>query len=182
MNIITVTYGNTFYYIRPDVTLNRDCTDFYCHPEITSVSAAPFLYTRIERAGKAVAAKFAERYFGKIGYGVNVTGISIIDKNEPCSYLAANAMDSSTYYTGLYEWASFPLVEIYAEAERWCDKISGTYGDMLLWKETFSRKIEKITRYTPIRTGDFIALELCPAVTFPPGEKVRFHEISFKIV
>lgn len=182
MNIITVTYGSNFYYIRPDVTLNRDCTDFYCQPEITSVSAAPFLYTRIERAGKAVAAKFAERYYKKIGYGVNLTGISIIDKNEPYSYFAANALDSSTYFTGVCEWESFPLGEICAEAERWCDKISGTEGDMLLWKERFSREIERITYYTPIRTGDFVALELCPAVEFPQGEMVRFHEISFKII
>ena len=45
----------------------------------------------------------------------------------------------------------------------------------------FYEKIEKITKYTSVRTGDFIAMELHTPVIMPSEMAIKFGEISFSI-
>ena len=59
MNIVTVPYNSDFYYIRPDISLNRDSNDYFCPDEVTEITVAPFVYIRMDKAGKAISYKFA---------------------------------------------------------------------------------------------------------------------------
>lgn len=173
MNIVTVPYNSDFYYIRPDISLNRDSNDYFCPDEVTEITVAPFVYIRMDKAGKAISYKFAGRYCSQIGYGVNLTAQSLINKDYPMSFLTANSLDNTTYVSKLYLPEEFPANDLQDNSLQ----ILNT--EELI--DRFHKQIEKITRLTSVRTGDLILLELTEPSIVKFGETVKFGEISFSI-
>lgn len=170
MNIVTVPYNSDFYYVRPDISLNRDSNDYFCPDEVTEITVAPFVYIRMDKAGKAISYKFAGRYCSQMGYGVNLTAQSLINKDYPMSFLTANSLDNTTYVSKLYLPEEFPTNEL--------EGLNINSAELL---ERFYKQIEKITKLTSVRTGDLILLELSAPVTVKVGENVKFGDLSFSI-
>ncbi len=168
MNILTVSHNSDFYYIRPDISLNRDSNDYFCPDGITEITVAPFIYIRMDKAGKAVSRKFAPRYYSTVGYGVNLTAASLINCEVPQSFLTANSLDNTTYVSATYSFEEFPFEIL--------DNLSGEKI-----KEIFNEQIEKITRLTSVRTGDYIAIELAPHTPITVGKSIKLGEIAFTI-
>ena len=193
MNIITVPYNSDFHYIRPDISLNRDSNDYFCPDDITEIAVVPFIYIRMERAGKAISAKFANRYCSQIGYGVSLSAKSLIVENRPGSFQTAKSLDTSTYISQLFQPEHYPSENILKGLEYMEQNIAGfQFDDENPWKDLlasdagrimqfFYEKIEKITKYTSVRTGDFIAMELHTPVIMPSEMAIKFGEISFSI-
>ena len=169
MNIVTVPYNSDFYYIRPDISLNRDSNDYFCPDEVTEITVAPFVYIRMDKAGKAISYKFAGRYCSQIGYGVNLTAQSLVNKDYPMSFLTANSLDNTTYISKLYTPEEFPAD---------CINLDFSKAELI---ERFHKQIEKITRLTSVRTGDLIVLELAEPAAVKLGETVKFGELSFSV-
>ena len=69
MNIIVKTKGGSIY-CRPDTTWERENKDLYTPDFIESFSFTPVLFARISKAGKFVGAKYANRYYDGIGFGI----------------------------------------------------------------------------------------------------------------
>lgn len=178
MNIVTVPYNSDFYYIRPDISLNRDSNDYFCPDEITEITVAPFVYIRMDKAGKAISFKFAGRYCSQIGYGVNLTAQSLVNKDYPMSFLTANSLDNTTYVSKLYLPQEFPadLLKNNNLQENIFQDFNAT--ELI---ERFYKQIEKITRLTSVRTGDLIILELAEPVPVKIGSNIKLGELSFSI-
>ncbi len=196
MNILTISHNSDFYYIRPDISLNRDSNDYFCPDGITEITVAPFIYIRMDKAGKAVSRKFAPRYYSTVGYGVNLTAASLIDSSVPQSFLTANSLDNTTYVSKTYTFEEFPFDNFANELKHICRdlNIPAEYSEFLLGKEKneqsshiekimqiFNAEIEKITRLTSVRTGDYIAIELAPHTPLPIGNSFKFGEIAFNV-
>ena len=137
MNIITNIHGSNDYFIRPGTSLNKGGNDYFCHDEITEVTAVPFIWIKTDRAGKCVSKRFAKNYFTTGGYGVRLIANSLI-KDTPASWLLANSLNSTTFLSG-----------------------------EILTKENFTpdfskitEVIEKVSKYTSFNIGDLIALDL----------------------
>ncbi len=177
MNIITTTYNSNFFYIRPDISLNRDSNDYFCPEEIKEFTVAPFLYVRMDRAGKAVQAKFAQRYYSSIGYGLNITAKSLIDSSHPQSFLMANSLDNSTIISPLYGIDSFPFDKLKGTPLTANCK-NGTIEDVIV---LFNRKIEQISSLASFKTGDFIAIEIAEEKSILIGDRILFGELDFRI-
>ena len=177
MNIITTTYNSKFFYIRPDISLNRDSNDYFCPEEIKELTVAPFLYIRMDKAGKAVQAKFAQRYYSTIGYGLNITAKSLIDKNFPQSFLMANSLDNSTIVSPLYNIEEFPIKTLKATSLT-ANCQDGTIENII---DLFNRKIEQISPLTSFKTGDYIAVEIAEHVNIGIENMVQLGELSLKI-
>jgi hypothetical protein len=178
MNIVTVPYNSDFYYIRPDISLNRDSNDYFCPDEITEITVAPFVYIRMDKAGKAISFKFAGRYCSQIGYGVNLTAQSLVNKDYPMSFLTANSLDNTTYVSKLYLPQEFP-----ADLLKNNNLQENIFLDFNATEliERFYKQIEKITRLTSVRTGDLIILELAEPVPVKIGSNIKLGELSFSI-
>ncbi len=178
MNIVTVPYNSDFYYIRPDISLNRDSNDYFCPDEITEITVAPFVYIRMDKAGKAISFKFAGRYCSQIGYGVNLTAQSLVNKDYPMSFLTANSLDNTTYVSKLYLPQEFPadLLKNNNLQENIFQDFNAT--ELI---ERFYKQIEKITRLTSVRTGDLIILELAEPAPVKIGSNIKLGELSFSI-
>lgn len=179
MNIVTVPYNSDFYYIRPDISLNRDSNDYFCPDEVTEITVAPFVYIRMDKAGKAISYKFAGRYCSQIGYGVNLTAQSLVNKDYPMSFLTANSLDNTTYVSRLYLPEEFPTDSL-QENNLQGHNINLNFSTSELI-DRFHKQIEKITRLTSVRTGDLILLELAEPAPVKLGETVKFGELSFTI-
>ncbi len=178
MNIVTVPYNSDFYYIRPDISLNRDSNDYFCPDGITEITVAPFVYIRMDKAGKAISFKFAGRYCSQIGYGVNLTAQSLVNKDYPMSFLTANSLDNTTYVSRLYLPEELPA-DILKSNNLQENNLQNFSTTELV--ECFHKQIEKITRLTSVRTGDLIVLELAEPAPVKIGDIVNLGEISFSI-
>lgn len=189
MNITTTTYNSNLFYVRPDISLNRDSNDYFCPDDITEITVAPFLYVRMDKAGKAVQSKFASRYYSSVGYGINLTAKSLIDAEHPESFLMANSLDNSTFVSQLYKTGLFPLeilkqstIKINGNATN----VGGTefaepQDQMERVVEMFNRKIESVSRLTSFKTGDYIAIETAPHQPVQIGDTIEFGELKFRI-
>lgn len=129
MNIIVVKADGS-YYTRPDSTLEREMKDFYLPGDCCAVEAHRCIFVKIKKAGKAVAERFAERYFDSCSRGLLFYGI-MEGKDNLTPYI-----DYSTILKGECQE---PLTE--------------------QQHSLFATALSKVTRHTSVRIGDFICIE-----------------------
>ncbi len=198
MNIVTVPFNSTFYYIRPDISLNRDSNDYFCPECISEITVVPFIYIRMDKAGKSIASKFAERYYSQIGYGLNLSAKSLVEEGIPLSAAMANSLDNTTYVSDLNKFEEFNIGEFASQLREFAEQkfiresgvsvrihiAEGRDGDEVRMdhiREMFNRKIALITPFTSVRSGDYIAIELSDPVPLPFNRRIKFGEISFMV-
>ena len=146
MNIIIKPYNpqEGLFYFKPDTTLNRDYTNLYLPHFIKRVEAKELFYTRIDRAGKGIAERYASRYFSKGNYALS---ISIAPDNfpnaTPSQVPSAAIINGSVANSIDYSFYSMPAEKI---------------EDPQLIEE-FCKYIAQITEIISLRTGDIIAIE-----------------------
>lgn len=197
MNIITKPYGSKLHYIKPDISYNKDWNDYFCPESITELAAVPFLYTRIERAGKAIASKFAERYYTGIGYGIQLVATSLLQSNHPENWHLAHSLDNTVYFSPLQAKEESP--KIIQVLQTWtlpgdCTaKIVEEQADAFVQSlfstdliSLMNNAIEEISLYSSLKTGDFIAFELPFTQPFlmpqQSGTTIQLGEIHFTII
>lgn len=171
MNIIAVPYNRAHFYFRPDSSINRAWADFYMPDFVTQISAVPFAYVKICKAGKAVMKRFAGRYYDSPGYGIAVRADSLIDP-APASFCIANALDYSTYFS--YD-SKRPVNELF------------TKNDVAIpimpfpSKEEIEQGIEHVTSIASIRQGDILLFELHEGVKLVCGDRIGLGDSIFSI-
>lgn len=183
MNIVTIPYGGKSHYLRPDTSYNKDRNDYFCPDPITQLAAVPFMYIRIDKAAKAVSAKFASRYYSAIGYGMRLIAPELIIPGSPETWWLANSLDLSTYFGD----SVLP-----SEAETVLDAVRtiASTHPVLTAPSAFTEKInsslEAVTQYTSLKTGDYLTLDLTPehAYLFTKGKEDTFvlGELQIRII
>lgn len=70
--------------IRPDSSRNKDNGDYYIPDGISSLGAAPVVFARLCKTGKAIEAAYADRYWDAYSFGVFLypDGNTIFDKTS----------------------------------------------------------------------------------------------------
>ena len=154
MNIIIKPYNpqEGLFYFKPDTTLNRDYTNLYLPHFIKRVEAKELFYTRIDRAGKGIAERYASRYFSKGNYALSISIAPDIFPNAapsatpsaaPNTTPSAAIINRSVANSIDYSFYSMP---------------AGKIEDPQLIEE-FCKYIAQITEIISLRTGDIIAIE-----------------------
>lgn len=166
MNIIAVPYNRRSFYLRPDTTLNRDCLDFYLPENITSLSAVPFAYVKVCKAGKSLLRKFAYRYYGGLGYGLALEATPLIVPGEPASFVEANSLDYSTYLlTEDSEGDGVTPPDFIKEGESLFTLTPPA-------REEIEQTIERVTSIISIRYGDLLLFDLHKGVELLCGQRI----------
>ncbi len=167
MNILVSPYSRGHFYFRSDSTLIRMLTDFYAPDYVKSVFAVPVLCFRSMRSGKAVPARFAERYLGPFSCGILLRPVlSEGYTEEEDRVFVENALD----YTTVIPYSLLPADRLrdFISAKRpFTIKINGITKVEITTvpeSENIRTRFEEISRYSSLRTGDFIALELSEPV------------------
>ena len=150
MNIIIKPYNpqEGLFYFKPDTTLNRDYTNLYLPHFIKRVEAKELFYTRIDRAGKGIAERYASRYFSKGNYALSISIAPDIFPNAtpsqaPSATQSAAIINRSVSNSIDYSFYSMPAEKI--------------EDPQLI--EQFCKYIAQITEIISLRTGDIIAIE-----------------------
>ena len=154
MNIIIKPYNpqEGLFYFKPDTTLNRDYTNLYLPHFIKRVEAKELFYTRIDRAGKGIAERYASRYFSKGNYALSIsiapdifpnTAPSATPSAAPNTTPSAAIINRSVANSIDYSFYSMPAEKI--------------EDPQLI--EQFCKYIAQITEIISLRTGDIIAIE-----------------------
>ena len=146
MNIIIKPYNpqEGLFYFKPDTTLNRDYTNLYLPHFIKRVEAKELFYTRIDRAGKGIAERYASRYFSKGNYALSISiAPDIFPNATPRQTPSAAIINRSVANSIDYSFYSMPAEKI--------------EDPQLI--EQFCKYIAQITEIISLRTGDIIAIE-----------------------
>lgn len=156
MNILVRTYSGK-YIVRPDTTWERDNEDVFLPDFVDSVSFTPVLFARICKPGRSVSIRFAERYYDGIGYGVLLYPDCLLDGSEE-GFACASCLDHTSFLPfPLYNKVTLGREGNLFELSSGGEGIFSYNGGRA---ETVCSAIEEATRYTYIRTGDIIAIEL----------------------
>ena len=158
MNIIIKPYNpqEGLFYFKPDTTLNRDYTNLYLPHFIKRVEAKELFYTRIDRAGKGIAERYASRYFSKGNYALSISIAPDIFPNAAPSTApsqAASATPSQAPCAAIINRSVANSID-YSFYSMPAEKIE----DPQLIEE-FCKYIAQITEIISLRTGDIIAIE-----------------------
>lgn len=161
MNIIVRPYGRDLCYCRPDTTWERENKDFYVPDGVESLEWAPIIFVRISKAGKCIGRKFASRYHDAFNFGVLLYGITAEETAE-------RAFSSCMDHTSLLPFPLYNTVVMETEGNvckifRNDVEIFSVPSSGLL--ETVENAICSASRFTSLRIGDFVAVELAPLST-----------------
>ena len=174
MNIIIKPYNpqEGLFYFKPDTTLNRDYTNLYLPHFIKRVEAKELFYTRIDRAGKGIAERYASRYFSKGNYALSISIAPDIFPNaapstapsQPASATPSQASSTRPSATPSQAASATPSAAIINRSV--ANSIDYSFYSMPAEKiedpqliEQFCKYIAQITEIISLRTGDIIAIE-----------------------
>lgn len=163
MNVIVVPNEGGYHYFRPDTTIERESKDFYCPEEVTSLSACVVLYIKISKAGKAVAKRFAERYYNTFGAGILLYAENLINSDIPATYSMASSIDYSTILSK--ELGGAEILTREKADSLWFGHGSGPAEKISIREEItdyINSEIETLSRNNSLRMGDIVAFELNP--------------------
>ena len=162
MNIIIKPYNpqEGLFYFKPDTTLNRDYTNLYLPHFIKRVEAKELFYTRIDRAGKGIAERYASRYFSKGNYALSISIAPDIFPNAAPSATPSAALNATPSQAP----SATPSAAIINRSV--ANSIDYSFYSMPAEKieepqliEQFCKYIAQITEILSLRTGDIIAIE-----------------------
>ena len=170
MNIIIKPYNpqEGLFYFKPDTTLNRDYTNLYLPHFIKRVEAKELFYTRIDRAGKGIAERYASRYFSKGNYALSISIAPDIFPNAAPSQAPSAAPNATPSATPSQAPSAMPSQAASAAIinRSVANSIDYSFYSMPAEKiedpqliEEFCKYIAQITEIISLRTGDIIAIE-----------------------
>lgn len=165
MNIIVRPYGSELCYCRPDTTWERENKDFYVPDGIGSLQWTPIVFVRIGKAGKCIGKKFASRYYDAFSFGALLYCI-------PSEGASETAFTSCMDHTSLLPFPLYDTV-VMDKAENeykvWKNgkEIFRSFSDGV--KEAVEEAVCAASRFTSLRIGDFVAVELAPAAELAGG-------------
>ena len=170
MNIIIKPYNpqEGLFYFKPDTTLNRDYTNLYLPHFIKRVEAKELFYTRIDRAGKGIAERYASRYFSKGNYALSISIAPDIFPNAAPSQAPSTAPSAtpSQAPSAMPSQAASATPSAAIINRSVANSIDYSFYSMPAEKiedpqliEQFCKYIAQITEIISLRTGDIIAIE-----------------------
>ncbi|MCM1150855.1 MAG: fumarylacetoacetate hydrolase family protein [Alistipes sp.] len=147
------------WFLKPDTALLRNNDPFYIPAFSQEVHYECELVVRIDRVGRAIAEKFAHRYYAEVGLGIDFTARDLQRKAIAggLPWERAKAFDRSAALSPEF----ISLAELGGDVQNLRFELSvngevrqrGYTGEMLF---TVDRIIAAVSRYTTLRMGDLI--------------------------
>lgn len=151
--------GEPQFFMKPDTALLRNNDPFFVPDFSSRVDYECELVVRINRVGRAIARRFAHRYYGEVGLGIDFTARDLqheaIARGLP--WEACKAFDRSAALSAEF----VPLAELGGDAGNLRFEMSlngevrqrGDTADMIF---TVDEIIEHVSRFVTLKIGDLI--------------------------
>lgn len=165
------------WFLKPDTALLRNNDPFYLPSFTQEVDYECELIVRINRVGRAVAERFAHRYYDQVGLGIDFTARDLqreaIARGLP--WERCKAFDHAAAVSPQF----IPLAELGGDVQRlrFTLEVDGELrqsGDTAQMLFTVDRLIAAVSQYMTLRTGDLLFTGT-PAGVGPirPGNNLR---------
>lgn len=165
------------WFLKPDTAMLRNNDPFYIPHFTQEVHYECELIVRINRVGRAIAERFAHRYYDEVGLGIDFTARDLqreaIAAGLP--WERAKAFDYSAALSPRY----LPLAELGGDVQKlhFTLEVNGECrqrGDTSEMLFTVDRLIAAVSQYMTLRTGDLLFTGT-PAGVGPvlPGDTLR---------
>ena len=178
MNISIFSPGNNTIRTRPDTTIARNIPVFYIPEYMKSVRVRAAVGIKMMRAGKAIKERFAHRYFDMCFPLFVLDGeLNISDRISPTT----DMLDRMT----LVPLDFTPFNGTAVEFPRFEFKIN---GDLITLKgesatlKSIHKTIEEITRFTSIKKGDMIIIEISDKTELSGGDTLSAHHENIPLI
>lgn len=155
--------GRPSLYLKPDSSLLVNRKPFFIPDFAQCFQANPCLVLRINRLGKNIAPRFANRYFSEAALGYN---ISVAHSPQISSITKKNTVAESTLPAdGTLSSFAFDYSAIVGEFQEFADIANSplTFMDRNLCLDELlyepSRTLEFLSRYVTIRMGDMVCID-----------------------
>jgi len=144
-------------FIKPDTAILKDNEAFY-HPDFSNdIHHEVEIVLKINKMGKNIEAKFANKYYEEIGIGIDFTARDIQSKlkEKGLPWEKAKAFNGSAPISGFVSKTEFPDLKnlnFHLEIDGETRQTGNT--SMMLWN--FDEIIAEISKYFTLKTGDLI--------------------------
>ena len=171
MNISIFSPENNTLRTRPDTTIARNIPAFYIPEYMESLNVRAAIGIKMMRAGKAIKDRFAHRYFDMC------FPLFILDGKLNLSAGVSPTTDMLDRMT-LVPLDFIPFVGTATEFPQFEFKIN---GDLITLKgesatlKSIHKTIEEITRFTSIKKGDMIIIEISDRTELSNGDTLSTH-------
>lgn len=147
------------WFLKPDTALLRNNDPFYIPKFSQEVHYECELVVRINRVGKAIAERFAHRYYDEVGVGIDFTARDLQRKAiaEGLPWACAKAFDYSAALAPTF----LPIAELGGDVQRlrFALDVNGVRrqtGETERMLFTVDRIIAHVSQYMTLRMGDLI--------------------------
>ena len=176
--------GKPQFFMKPDTALLRNNDPFYVPAFSRDLHYETELVVRINRVGKAIAERFAHRYYDEVGLGIDFTARDLQRRAiaEGLPWESCKAFDRCAgfyYFTFKSEIFTCMMQELGGDVQRlhFTLDVNGERrqrGDTAEMLFTVDRIIATVSRYMTLRMGDLLYTGT-PAGVGPvrPGDTLR---------
>lgn len=169
MNIAITTHNS--YYFRPDTTLNREGNNYYCPNDVSELLLTPCIYTKALKPGKAINAKFINRYIDCFDFGL------IIDAKEVDMGIATS-MD----FTTIFQCNFKELSEITNAVFELKINNEVVFNKTNIEPSLLYNAVTFVSSKSSFRHGDLIAVKLSEPFTIKVGDNIVFNQKEINIL
>jgi 2-keto-4-pentenoate hydratase/2-oxohepta-3-ene-1,7-dioic acid hydratase in catechol pathway len=147
------------FFMKPDTALLRNNDPFYIPDFSSPVDYECELVVRINRVGRAIAQKFAHRYYNEVGLGIDFTARDLQREAaaQGLPWEASKAFDRSAAVSAQF----VPLAELGGDVQKLSFEMAlngevrqrGFTGEMIF---TVDEIIAHVSRFVTLKMGDLI--------------------------
>jgi len=147
------------FFMKPDTALLRNNNPFYLPDFSRELHYETELVVRINRVGRAIAERFAHRYYGEVGLGIDFTARDL--QRECMSRGLPWEMCKSFDYSAAVSPRFLPLASLGGDVQRlhFQMELNGEVrqqGDTSMMIFTVDKIISHVSRFVTLRMGDLI--------------------------
>ena len=177
MKIICLPFHSPDFYLKPDTALLRKNQAFYRPDACSRLSGAMALVVKINRLGRHIAPRFANRYYDETSIGFCLYADDVLENLQqqgrpwgPAVALDYSAplaepfipLSQSQPLDSIFSWAAPPLA--------WEGRLEATLGS-----SPIDEAISRVSQYIFLKMGDLLWIELHTPQILQTGQEVLAH-------
>lgn len=163
----------SFFYQKPDTALFKSDEDFYIPPFCESLGITFSLVVKINRLGRSIATRFANRYYTQYQIGVSIYALDLLQQAQAAAqpWETATCLDYSLPMPR--EWINkeeLPIKEVAANAQLNHKALCIPFN---INEERIDQGIACLSQWVYLKMGDLVVFELHQPISVQKGDLIQ---------
>ncbi|NQY10410.1 MAG: fumarylacetoacetate hydrolase family protein [Flavobacteriales bacterium] len=148
---------NMVFFNKPDSSIVRDSKPFYIPDWTERIDYEVEIVVKINRVGKNIEKKFANKYYSEIGIGIDFTARDVQRKlkNNGHPWEKAKSFDGSAYYGSFIPMTQVKdIQDVNFRLEKNGEEVQNSNSSKMIYD--VDTIIEEVSKYMTLKIGDLI--------------------------